>query len=131
MIFNLFLTLFIFLSNFFFILKVSLIKNITHASSFILLTPTYNIKKKIIQDLLVKLNLGTIQNRLWMRSYRIMMLHNDLESLLNIWNKDVSIFNINTELSFDGFMDLDWGFDINVSSFISPVGHETDWDALL
>jgi hypothetical protein len=42
----------------------------------------------------------------------------------------VSVFDIDAELAFDGFVDLDGGFDVDVSAFVSPVGHEADGDAL-
>ena len=42
----------------------------------------------------------------------------------------MSVFDIDAELAFDGFVDLDGGFDVDVSAFVSPVGHEADGDAL-
>lgn len=63
-------------------------------------------------------------------SYRIMMLHDDLEGGFDIGDEDVSVFDVDAELSFDGFVDLDGGFNVDVSSFVSPVGHEGDGDSL-
>ncbi len=60
-----------------------------------------------------------------------MVLHDHMESLLYIRNQDVSVLHVNTELSFDGFVHLDRGLNVNVSSFIFPVSHEANGDALI
>ncbi len=59
------------------------------------------------------------------------MLHDNVEGLLDVWDQNVSVLDVNAELSFDGLVDLNGGFDVNVSALISPVGHETYGDALL
>lgn len=59
-----------------------------------------------------------------------MVLHNNLEGLFNIANQYVSVFDIDAELSLDSLVNLNGGFYIDVSSLISPVGHETEWHAL-
>ena len=60
-----------------------------------------------------------------------MMLGNDVVGGLNIGNEQVSIFDIDAELSLECLVDVDAGLNVDVASFISPVGVERDWDALL
>jgi hypothetical protein len=58
------------------------------------------------------------------------VLHDDVEGLFDVGNEYMSVLDIDAELAFDGFVDLDGGFDVDVSAFISPVGHEADGDTL-
>ena len=60
-----------------------------------------------------------------------MMLGNDVVGGLNIGNEQVSIFDIDAELSLECLVDVDTGLNVDVASFISPVGVERDGDALL
>lgn len=63
-------------------------------------------------------------------SNSVVVLHDDVEGLLNVGKEDVSVFDIDTELPLDSFVDLNGGFNVDVSALVSPVSHETDGDAL-
>ena len=57
-------------------------------------------------------------------SNSIMMLGNNIVGSLNIGDENISILDVDTEFSFDGFMDLDGGLNINISSLIPKVSVE-------
>ena len=59
------------------------------------------------------------------------MLGNDVVGGLNIGDEQVSIFDIDAELPLECLVDVDAGLNVDVASFISPVGVERDGDVLL
>ena len=59
------------------------------------------------------------------------MLGNDVVGGLNIGDEQVSIFDIDPELPLECLVDVDAGLNVDVASFISPVGVERDGDVLL
>lgn len=53
-----------------------------------------------------------------------MVLGHDIEGCLNIGDKHMSVFDIDPEFSLQGLVDVHAGLDVDVPSFISPVGVE-------
>lgn len=59
-----------------------------------------------------------------------MMLHNYVVGSFHITDEHVSIFDLYSEFSLKGFVDLDRSINVEVSSLITPVGVETEWYSL-
>lgn len=74
--------------------------------------------------------LFVIIKQLFLRSKRFVVLGNDIESSFHIGNENVTILDVDTEFSFNSFMDVNASFDVNESSLVTPVGVERDWYAL-
>lgn len=60
----------------------------------------------------------------------IVMLGYNVVGSLNISDKNISIFDLNSEFSFEGFMYLDSSLNINKSTLISKVSIERYWHSL-
>ena len=66
------------------------------------------------------------QTILLFQSERVVALSNNVVSCLNIGHQNMSVFNINSEFSLQSFIDMHTGFNIDVTSFVSPVSIEGD-----
>lgn len=58
------------------------------------------------------------------------MLGNDIVGSFNVANQHVTISDINTELVLQSFVDMNTGFDVEVTSFVAPVSIEGERNSL-